>query len=48
LAVNVDAAMIGMGNEKAVALGSARAHDDPLNGLIGGWPFLDSAWLEQG
>jgi hypothetical protein len=46
--LNTDAAMIGMGNEKAVALGSASAHDDPLNGLIGGWPFLESAWLEQG
>lgn len=47
LVVNTDAAMIGLGNEKAVALGSPAAHDDPLNGLIGGWPFLESAWLEQ-
>lgn len=47
LVVNTDAAMIGLGNEKAVALGSPTAHDDPLNGLIGGWPFLESAWLEQ-
>jgi ABC-type transport system substrate-binding protein len=48
LAVNTDAAMIGMGNEKAVALGRENVHDDPLNGLIGGWPFLESAWMEQG
>jgi hypothetical protein len=39
--------MIGMGNEKAVGLGSEHARDDPLNGLIGGWPFLESAWIEQ-
>jgi oligopeptide transport system substrate-binding protein len=48
LAVNTDAAMIGLGNEKAVALGRENVHDDPLNGLIGGWPFLESAWMEQG
>ena len=48
LAVNTDAAMIGMGNEKAVALGRENVHDDPLNGLMGGWPFLESAWIEQG
>jgi ABC-type transport system substrate-binding protein len=48
LAVNTDAAMIGLGNEKAVALGRENVHDDPLNGLIGGWPFLESAWIEQG
>jgi hypothetical protein len=40
--------MIGLGNEKAVALGRENVHDDPLNGLIGGWPFLESAWIEQG
>jgi hypothetical protein len=40
--------MIGMGNQKAVGLGRETVHDDPLNGLIGGWPFLDSAWIEQG
>ncbi len=48
LAVNTDAAMIGLGNEKAVALGRENVHDDTLNGLIGGWPFLESAWIEQG
>ena len=48
LAVNTDAAMIGLGNEKAVALGRENVHDDPLNGLIGGWPFLEAAWIEQG
>ena len=48
LAINTDVGMIGLGNETAVALGSAKAHDDPLNGLIGGWPFLDAAWIEQG
>ncbi len=46
LAVNTDAAMIGLGNEKAVGLGSEKAHDDPLNGLIGGWPFLEATWME--
>ncbi len=47
LAVNTDVGMIGMGNEKAVGLGRENVHDDPLNGLMGGWPFLDSAWMEQ-
>ncbi|HLL49977.1 MAG TPA: ABC transporter substrate-binding protein, partial [Thermomicrobiales bacterium] len=47
LAVNTDVGMIGIGNEKAVALGRENVHDDPLNGLIGGWPFLESAWIEQ-
>ena len=47
LAVNTDAAMIGMGSEKAVGLGRENVHDDPLNGLIGGWPFLETAWIEQ-
>ena len=47
LAVNADAAMVGMGNEKAVGLSRAGAHDDPLNGLIGGWPFLERAWIEE-
>ncbi|MBW3632000.1 MAG: ABC transporter substrate-binding protein [Chloroflexi bacterium] len=47
LAVNTDAAMIGIGNEKAVALGRENAHNDPLNGLLGGWPFLEAAWIEQ-
>ena len=47
LAINTDVGMIGLGNETAVALGSAKAHDDPLNGLIGGWPFLEAAWIEQ-
>ncbi|HYO30674.1 MAG TPA: ABC transporter substrate-binding protein [Thermomicrobiales bacterium] len=47
LAVNTDAAMVGMGNEKAVGLSRAGAHDDPLNGLIGGWPFLERAWIEE-
>jgi ABC-type oligopeptide transport system substrate-binding subunit len=45
LAVNTDVGMIGMGNEKAVALGLENVHDDPLNGLMGGWPFLESAWI---
>jgi ABC-type transport system substrate-binding protein len=45
LAVNTDAGMIGMGNEKAIGLGRANVHDDPLNGLMGGWPFLESAWI---
>jgi hypothetical protein len=35
LAVNTDVGMIGIGNEKAVALGRENVHDDPLNGLIG-------------
>jgi ABC-type transport system substrate-binding protein len=48
LAINTDVGMIGLGTVKAVGLGSEKAHDDPLNGLIGGWPFLESAWLEQG
>ena len=47
LAINTDAAMIGLGNEKAVGLGRETVHNDPLNGLIGGWPFLDEAWIEQ-
>jgi peptide/nickel transport system substrate-binding protein len=47
LAVNTDVGMIGMGNEKAVALGRENVHDDPLNGLMGGWPFLESAWIAQ-
>ena len=47
LAINTDAAMIGMGNEKAVGLSRAGVHDDPLNGLIGGWPFLEKAWIEE-
>jgi ABC-type transport system substrate-binding protein len=46
LAVNTDVGMIGMGNEKAVALGRENVHDDPLNGLMGGWPFLEAAWME--
>lgn len=46
LAINTDVGMIGMGNEKAVALGVDTAHDDPLNGLMGGWPFLEAAWIE--
>jgi ABC-type transport system substrate-binding protein len=45
LAVNTDAGMIGMGNQKAVGLGRANVHDDPLNGLMDGWPFLESAWI---
>ncbi len=45
LAVNTDVGMIGMGNEKAIGLGRANVHDDPLNGLMGGWPFLESAWI---
>jgi ABC-type transport system substrate-binding protein len=48
LAVNTDVGMIGMGNEKAVALGRENVHDDPANGLMGGWPFLEAAWIEQG
>lgn len=48
LAVNTDVGMIGMGNEKAVGLGRENVHDDPLNGLIGGWPFLESTWIAQG
>ncbi|MDF3040973.1 MAG: peptide transporter substrate-binding protein [Thermomicrobiales bacterium] len=48
LVINTDVGMIGLGNNTAIALGSERAHDDPLNGLIGGWPFLETAWLEQG
>jgi ABC-type transport system substrate-binding protein len=48
LAVNADAAMIGMGNENAVTLGSEKTHDDPLNGLLSFYPFLESAWMEQG
>jgi peptide/nickel transport system substrate-binding protein len=47
LAINTDVGMIGMGNEKAIGLGRENVHDDPLNGLIGGWPFLESAWMEQ-
>ena len=48
LAINTDVGLIGMGNEKAVALGRENVHNDPLNVLIGGWPFLDEAWIEQG
>jgi hypothetical protein len=29
MAVNTDVGMIGMGNEKAVALGRENVHDDP-------------------
>jgi ABC-type transport system substrate-binding protein len=47
LAVNTDVGMIGIGNEKAVALGRENVHDDPLNGLMGGWPFLEAAWIAQ-
>lgn len=43
--VNTDVGMIGMGNEKAVALSRPNVHNDPLNVLIGGWPFLDEAWI---
>jgi oligopeptide transport system substrate-binding protein len=45
LAVNTDVGMIGMGNQKAFGLGRANVHDDPLNGLMDGWPFLESAWI---
>lgn len=48
LAVNADVGLIGLGNENAVALGRPNVHDDPLNGLMGGWPFLERAWIEQG
>ncbi|MBA2597956.1 MAG: ABC transporter substrate-binding protein [Chloroflexota bacterium] len=47
LAVNTDVGMIGMGNEITVALGRENVHDDPPNALIGGWPFLEAAWIEQ-
>ena len=47
LAVNTDVGMIGMGNQKAVALGRENVHDDPLNGLMDGWPFLEAAWIAQ-
>jgi ABC-type transport system substrate-binding protein len=47
LAINTDVGMIGMGNEKAVGLGRENVHDDPLNGLMGGWPFLEAAWMES-
>jgi ABC-type transport system substrate-binding protein len=47
LAVNTDVGMIGIGNEKAVALGRENVHNDPLNGLMGGWPFLEEAWIDQ-
>jgi oligopeptide transport system substrate-binding protein len=47
LAVNTDVGMIGMGNQKAVGLGRDNIHDDPLNGLMDGWPFLESAWIGQ-
>jgi ABC-type transport system substrate-binding protein len=46
LAINTDVGMIGLGNEKAIGLGRDNVHDDPLNGLMGGWPFLDAAWIE--
>jgi ABC-type transport system substrate-binding protein len=46
LAVNTDVGMIGMGNEKVIGLGRANVHDDPLNGLMDGWPFLEAAWME--
>ncbi|MCA9877757.1 MAG: ABC transporter substrate-binding protein [Thermomicrobiales bacterium] len=46
LAINTDVGMIGLGNEKAIGLGRENVHDDPLNGLMGGWPFLDAAWIE--
>jgi oligopeptide transport system substrate-binding protein len=47
LAVNTDVGMIGIGNRLAVALGHENVHDDPLNGLMDGWPFLESAWMGQ-
>lgn len=46
LATNTDVAMLGLGNRKAVALSRDNVHDDPLNGLMGGWPFLEAAWID--
>jgi ABC-type transport system substrate-binding protein len=47
LAVNQDAGMIGLGGRTLVALSQEYAHDDPMNGAMGGWPFLEKAWLSK-
>ena len=47
LAVNTDAAMIGLGNSNDVALSQEHMRNDPIDGLMGGWPFLESAWIAQ-
>jgi ABC-type transport system substrate-binding protein len=45
LAVNQDVAMVGLGNPGRAALGREYVRNDPINGIIGGWPFLEAAWL---
>jgi ABC-type transport system substrate-binding protein len=47
LAINQDVGMIGIGGRTLVALSQEYAHDDPMNGAMAGWPFLDRAWLSQ-
>jgi ABC-type transport system substrate-binding protein len=46
LAVNTDAAMIGLGTVLRLALSRDYVKDEPLSGIYG-WPILDRAWLAK-
>lgn len=45
LAINQDAALIGLGNTTHSALGQEYVVGDALNGMMAGWPFLETAWM---
>jgi ABC-type transport system substrate-binding protein len=46
LAVNTDAAMVGIGTPLRLALSREYVKDEPLNGIYG-WPILERAWLAK-
>jgi peptide/nickel transport system substrate-binding protein len=46
LAINQDVAWVGLNNPNRIVLGVDYVHDDFLSGIYG-WPYLETAWIEE-
>jgi ABC-type transport system substrate-binding protein len=47
LVINQDAAIVGLGYHNLVALSQDYMQNDPIDGLMGGWPFLETASMTK-
>ena len=46
IVINQDVAWVGLNNPQRLALGAANVHDDFISPIYG-WPYLETAWIEE-
>lgn len=46
LVINQDVAWVGLDNPQRLALGAKNVHDDFMSPIYG-WPYLETAWMEE-